>query len=219
MALIPVLLATWLAAGAAAPDDHCRVPLEGHRDTPGCFLAAEVDLADAPDPIYWHLVEFAARPQAEAESARHRYAVIVEAHGHIWLEVLGAKEPGIVTGRVRGMAGPLALPPKAHARLMAAWTPPGGSVPPHVHGGAEALYVVEGKQCIETREGGHRVAAGEMITLPGGPHVQAMPEGRRSLAVLIVSTEAPATAPVLDWTPTGYCGRWTAVVNDIDPAP
>lgn len=75
----------------------------------------------------------------------------------------------------------------------------------HSHPGPEVFYVLEGEQCVETRDGTSRVAAGEHYILNEGPHLQASRKGRRSLVLLVIPNDTPWISLGSDWSPSVSC--------------
>ncbi|MEO8011867.1 MAG: hypothetical protein ABI650_09510, partial [Dokdonella sp.] len=75
------------------------------------------------------------------------------------------------------------------------------------HPGAEAFYVIDGEQCVETPDDQKRIKPGEHYVVDGGPHLQSAPKGRRSLVLLLVPEGQPWIQIRNDWTPTGFCDR------------
>jgi hypothetical protein len=51
------------------------------------------------------------------------------------------------------------------------------------------------------------LAAGQTYIVTAGPHLQAMPHGRRNLVLILAPQGAPAIVPGGAWHPTGFCER------------
>lgn len=206
MAVLAEILAALLAlAPSNAVPGLCTAPAAEHVGEAGCYLSAELDLADAPGQVYWHLYTFKTREAAQAEAARHAHAVVVTAHGQVWLHVLGTASEPVQGGTRQTVIGPLTVPAQGYARLLESWFPPGMITRTHSHPGPEVFYVVEGEQCVETPQGGQLIGPSEHYVLDAGPHLQAAPRGRRSLVLLLTPGNAPWMQLEPDWTPTGFC--------------
>ena len=75
----------------------------------------------------------------------------------------------------------------------------------HSHPGPEAFYVVEGEQCMETPSDRRLIPAGGTYVVESGPHIQAAPNGRRNLVLILAPSGQPAVIPGGNWRPTGFC--------------
>jgi quercetin dioxygenase-like cupin family protein len=73
--------------------------------------------------------------------------------------------------------------------------------------GPEAFYVVEGEQCMETPSEKRLVQAGETYVVERGPHIQATPQGRRNLVLILAPKGRPPVTPGGEWRPTGFCDQ------------
>lgn len=208
MIALAQILATLLAATTqAAVPGLCSAPAADHVGEPGCYLSAELDIADLHGPAYWHLLTFDTPSAAQKEAAQHRHAVVVNAHGKVWLNVLGNADEKVEGGVQQAVIGPLSVPAQGHARFLESWFPPGMMTRTHSHPGTEVFYVVEGEQCVETPAGGHLIGAGEHYVLKDGPHLQAAPGGRRNLVLLLIPGTTPWMQLEPQWKPTGFCTR------------
>lgn len=175
----------------------------------GCYLTA-IDTLGVLDhgPLYWHLYEYATR--AEANAGRGSGGTVVETFGRVLLHSIAEETWRAEGGRKLATIGPLPYKPRVHytARYIEGIFRPGMLTTSHRHSGAEAWYVFEGAQCLETPEGATTVRAGESAIVRGGPamvlnHVGA--ETRRSVALVLHETTEPWITRVPDWTPRGLC--------------
>lgn len=208
MVVLAEIFAALLAVTTqAAVPGLCTAPAAEHVGEPGCYLAAELDIGDADGSVYWHLYTFKDAAAAKSEAVRHRHAVVVEVHGKVWLNLIGSADEKVDGGVKQTVIGPLAVPAQGRARFLESWFPPGMITRAHSHPGPEVFYVVEGEQCVETPQGQQRIRAGEHYLLKGGPHLQAAPQGRRSLVLLLIPGTAPWMQLEPDWKPTGLCAR------------
>lgn len=207
LVLAEILTALLAATTQAAVPGLCTAPAAEYVGEPGCYLAAELDIGDVNSTAYWHLYTFKTAAAARSEAARHRHAVVIEAHGKVWLNLLGSADEKVEGGEKQTVIGPLAVPARGHARILESWFPPGMITRTHSHPGPEVFYVVDGEQCVETPKGQQRIRAGEHYVVEAGPHLQAAPQGRRSLVLLLVSATAPWMQLEPDWKPTGLCAE------------
>ena len=206
--LASILLMTAAVAMADVPPvpGLCSAPVPENRDAPGCYKTGEIDLADAPNEIFWHVYLYPTLDDANAEAARHRWAAVAQAHSRTWLYVLGDESEPISGGTRRAVVGPLHLSAdRSTAHFSEAIFPPGMQTRVHSHPGPEAFYVVEGEQCMETPTDKRLIAAGGTYIVERGPHLQAAPKGRRNLVLIIAPRRQPAVVPGGDWEPTGFC--------------
>jgi quercetin dioxygenase-like cupin family protein len=202
--LLAVLLATQ-TAGNAVPG-QCTAHASEHVGEPGCYLSAEFDIEAPSGELYWHIYVLPTLIDARVAATHAGQAVAAEAHGQAWLHVMGDAEAGLIHGAtVRESIGPIRAPSKGRVRLLESWFPPGMKTRAHSHPGPEVFYVLEGEQCVETRDGIARVAAGEHYILDGGPHLQASPNGRRSLILLVIPDDTPWMSLESDWRPKERC--------------
>lgn len=156
-----------------APPNNPGVKCTGNsperRGEEGCTILANRPLVGSVEkPVYWHIDGFdsleAANKAAGADS------VAVEAHGRIWLMSIEAQTEDHHGGRHIETIGPLVLPPADSymMRLQSTLLKPGSTTPVHTHSGPEGIFVVDGEQCMETVETGHRIAANQSLVVRSG---------------------------------------------------
>jgi quercetin dioxygenase-like cupin family protein len=166
-------------------------------------------VAAFPDgPLFWHLRSF--ETLAEAERARAPQDVIAAAGGRAWLFSFGP-ESQERAGRLVGRVGPLPLTGAGPFQIQLWYVvmPPDTSTGSHLHPGAEAWYVLEGEQCLDTPNGPIRVRAGQ-----GALVAQNIPmrlfnpgTGTRRALFIVIHDPSVAEASMSDWTPSGACLR------------
>lgn len=208
--LISILFAATALAQADVPPvpGLCSAPVPADRNTPGCYRTGDIDLTAAPAELYWQIYQYPTEAAATAESARHRWSTVTQAHSRTWLYVLGKRSERVTTGVRRAVIGPLHVPAaQATAHFAEAVFPPGMQTRVHSHPGPEAFYVVEGVQCMETPSDRRSIPAGGTYVVEGGPHLQAAPTGRRNLVLIIAPRGEPSVIPGGDWQPSGFCRR------------
>ena len=207
MSLLFAALLAIHAAGSAVPG-QCTAPASEHVGEPGCYLSAETEIKAANGELYWHIYSFPTLIDARVASMNAGQAVAAEAHGTAWLHVMGDATPRLIPGAtLRESIGPIRAPVKGRIRLLESWFPPGMKTRAHSHPGPEVFYVLEGEQCVETRDGTALVAAGEHYILDAGPHLQASPKGRRSLVLLVMPDDVPWMSLESDWNPGASCSE------------
>jgi quercetin dioxygenase-like cupin family protein len=132
----------------------------------------------------------------------------IHSHGRNWLYVLNESGEKIDFGMHRVTIGPLELPAgrPVTIRFIESVFPPGMQTRVHAHPGVEAFYVIEGEQCMETPAERIRIPAGQSFVVPGGPHVQTSPKGRRNLAILAIPDGEPWMMLETGWKPSEFCG-------------
>ena len=213
--LSPLLLALQQSPTALPPPGpipgQCAEPAVENAGKPGCYLAAEVRIENPPAEIRWHLFRFADEASARAEAARHPASAVTFAHGQVWLHVLSpeasvtadAGEPKAVIGPMRlQTGGPLV------ARFLESTFPPGMTTRTHSHPGAEAFYVFDGVQCMETPGENRLIGPGESWHMPDRlQHVQGSRGGRRNMALVFHGEDQAWMHIEDDWVSTGFCAK------------
>ena len=206
--LIPVfiLAAALLQVDVPPVPGLCSAPLPADRETLGCYKTGELEIRDAPPELYWQIYQYRTLEAATAEAARHRWSMVAQAHSRTWLYVLSRVPEQIRGGTKRAMVGPLQAPAgPVMAHFAEAIFPPGMQTRVHSHPGPEAFYVVEGQQCMETPNEKQLIAAGGTYIVKQGPHIQAAPDGRRNLVLILSPKGEPAVISGGDWKPSGFC--------------
>lgn len=210
MLLASLLLMSAAVAEADVPPvpGLCTGPVPEDRDTPGCYKTGEVALDGTKRAIYWHIYAFSDAAAAAAEARKHRHAATTQMHAIAWLYVLGSRDETVTGGSRKAMIGPIPVGREDMvAHFAASVFPPGMRTRVHSHPGAEAFYVVDGEQCMETPSERRLVRASETYVVTDGLHLQAAPKGRRNLVLILAPRGKPAVIPGGDWKPTGFCER------------
>jgi quercetin dioxygenase-like cupin family protein len=203
-----------LAACALVPTGQ-RPPVKCGEDSPerrgeeGCTILASRPLVGSPaKPLYWHIDRFDSLEAAKKAAGSD--GVAAEAHGSAWLMTVEAQAEDHHGGRHTAWIGPLALPDadRYTMRVQSSLLLPGAATPVHTHSGPEVFYVVDGEQCLETQEVGHRLGAGQSLVLPADVihrgRVTA-PGGRRALALIVHDATRPASHDLADPPPLASC--------------
>lgn len=188
---------------------NCTAPAAENADAAGCYLLSEFQIENAPRSLFWHIVEFDTKETADKEAQLHRWARVVFAHSRIWLLYMGQRAERSSAGSLRASIGPLRVPPggAASIRFLVSDFPPGIRTRVHSHPGVEAFFVVAGEQCVETPDAHKRIGASQSYIVKGGLHMQAAPDGRRSLVALVLAPGVSWSTPTAEWTPSGFCNR------------
>jgi len=189
----------------------CNVPVAQRTSEAGCYLLATENVSAPPSEAqYWHLDEYRARDEAEAD--RGGNGTVVMSFGRIWLFTIASSSFRSSRGKRIASIGP--LPTRAGvrylARYMEAVFPPGTDSRNlvHTHPGPEAWFVVSGAQCLETPDGTTVVGAGQSNVVREGPPMSIAGVGkeiRRSLVLVLHDASQPWAMMSDDWRPKGLC--------------
>jgi quercetin dioxygenase-like cupin family protein len=133
-----------------------------------------------------------------AKKAAGPNGVAAEAHGAVWLMTVEAQIEEHHGGRHVAAIGPLTIPAtdRYSMRVLSTLLRPGSTTPAHTHPGPEVIYIVDGEQCMETPEGGHRLSAGQSYVVPAGVIHRGRVTGsgvRRALALNLYDAAHPAS--------------------------
>lgn len=196
-------------AASAPPPGACEVPARERASEIGCYLSAVEHLGVLPEgPLYWHLDRYPSRSAAQA--AKGPRGTVVESFGRILLYTIAPEGWRPEGGDRLATIGPLPHEPRTHytARYMEGAFTPGMRTTVHRHSGAEAWYLLDGAQCLETPDTITVVRAGETALVPAGPpmvlsHLGA--ETRRSVLLVLHESSQPWVSAVTSWTPKGLC--------------
>lgn len=189
----------------------CDVPVSQRTAETGCYLVATMPLGTlSSGPVYWHLYRYPTR--AEAEAAKGTNSTVVDSLGHIWVYTIAGKDWRPAAGERVAVLGPLQVSPDKlyTARYMEAVFAPGMKTSVHRHSGAEAWYVLDGAQCLETPDRIIVAKAGEGAVVPEGPPMALSGIGsdiRRSVVLVIHDSSQPWMTVTTDWAPPGRCPK------------
>jgi quercetin dioxygenase-like cupin family protein len=199
------------ASAQSAGGVSCR-PASERTGEVGCWIMARYAVGQFTQPqVFWHLDTYPTRPAAEA--AKGPRGTVVEALGKVWLLTLEDSSWRPSGGERIAEIGPLPITvgESYSAQYMETIFTPGMTSPTHAHPGPEAWYTVSGETCLETPDGKQvGRAGGQHVIVPGGSpmHLTATgTEQRRALVLILHDLTKPATAPVRDWVPKGFCNN------------
>ncbi len=80
--------------------------------------------------------------------------------------------------------------------VISAYIPPGLTSRVHLHSGVEAFYVVDGEQCLQTKERSFPTQKGDTLVVPTGVTMRLIATGtkpRRAFAVIVYDSSKPPT--------------------------
>jgi hypothetical protein len=119
----------------------------------GCSLVENKPLpVGLKEPLFWHIDRFESEPAANGVVTATSAAL--QAHGAWWLLSVEPSVNDHHGGRHVAQIPLPALPAAANYSMliMSAYIPSGLTSHVHHHSGVEAFFVVDGEQCLETRE-------------------------------------------------------------------
>jgi quercetin dioxygenase-like cupin family protein len=207
-----VLVTLGLLARILMPRFMICLPVAFRLNAPnGCWILASKELGMLPSgKVYWQIDRFTDRPSAEA--ARGLNGTVVESYGKVWLFTVVPDASAPTPGEHVATIGPLSTDPdqKYTAVYMEGTFLPGMRSIVHRHPGPEAFYNLEGEFCLETPGKQTVVGPGESVFVEGGTPMELTATGtaiRRSLVLILRSSNHMVGTPAFDWRPKGLCKR------------
>lgn len=206
--LIVLAVCTLTAAQKRAPV-KCTADSPERRGEEGCTILASRPLHDSlTRPLYWHIDRFDSLDVAKKAAGPD--GVAAEAHGSMWLMTVEAKAEEHHGGRHVAWIGPLelAVADGYSMRVQSSLLRLGSTTPAHAHPGPEVIYIVDGEQCMETPEIGHRLGAGQSLVLPAGVIHRGRVTGssvRRAFGLVLYDAARPASHDLTDPPPLIAC--------------
>ena len=191
------------------PGVKCTEDSPERRGEEGCTILANRPLVGSLEkPVYWHIDRFDSLEAAKKSAGPD--GVAVEAHGGVWLMTVEAQTEEHHGGSHVAWIGPLVLPTadRYSMRVQSSLLKPGSTTPAHTHPGPEVVYDVDGEQCTETPEGGHRLGAGQYYIVPDGVLHRGRVTGsgvRRLLAVNLYDASRPVSHDPAEPPPLAPC--------------
>jgi quercetin dioxygenase-like cupin family protein len=202
-------MAYMLAPVAQRPSVKCTENSPERRGEEGCTILVSRPLhGSVTKPLYWHIDRFDSLDVANKAAGSD--GVAVEAHGSVWLLTVEAQTEEHHGGRHVASIGPLELPAAERytMRVQSSLLMPGATTPVHTHSGPEVFYIVDGEQCLETQEVGHRISAVQTLIVPAGTIHRGRvtgSHGRRALALILHDAARPASHDLTDPPPLTPC--------------
>jgi quercetin dioxygenase-like cupin family protein len=182
---------------------ECVTPVTQRQGEMGCYLLAETKIGHLPaNGSYWHIFEYAAPKEAEANKGSTD--TIVRSFGRTWLFRISAKRRELAKGGLFvASVGPLPLPsvPTYTARYMETVSMPGMRTAVHRHSGPEAWYLLSGVQCAATDHGSIKAVAGHGALTPANRVMQMVTIGtvkRQALVLVLHDSRVPWTTRMRD---------------------
>jgi len=198
-----MLFAGQSGASAVGVPGECVTPVTQRQGEMGCYLLAETKIGPlAANGSYWHIFEYAAPKEAEANKGSSD--TIVRSFGRTWLFRISAKRREVAKGGLFvASVGPLPLPsaPTYTARYMETVSMPGMRTAVHRHSGPEAWYLLSGVQCAATDHGSIKAVAGHGALTPANRVMQMVTIGtvkRQALVLVLHDSRVPWTTMMRD---------------------
>jgi quercetin dioxygenase-like cupin family protein len=186
-----------LTAEVERPPVKCTEDSPERRGQEGCTILANRPLVGSlAKSVYWHLDRFDSLEAAKKAVGPN--GVAAEAHGFVWLMTVEAQIEDHHGGRHVAAIGPLTMPAteRCSMRMQSSLLRPGSTTPAHTHPGPEAIYIVDGEQCLETPEIGERLSASQFYVVPAGVIHRGRVTGsgvRRALGLNLYDAAHPAS--------------------------
>jgi quercetin dioxygenase-like cupin family protein len=206
--MLAVLAASTCAMNAQAGLVSCK-PLSERTGEAGCWIILSSPLGLLPqEPVFWSLDLYPNHTAAVA--AQGPRSTVVEALGKTWLFTIGPKFDPPPNGKRVTQIGPLPIKngESYTAQYMEAILSPGSVARTHRHSGPEAFYTESGESCLETPEGKTIGKNGVDVIVPEGQPMSLTASGtetRRSIVLVLHSSDRPPTIVADDWKPKGLC--------------
>ena len=191
------------------PGVKCAEDSPERRGEEGCTILANRPLAGSlSNPVYWHIDRFDSLEAAKKGGGPD--GVAAEAHGDVWLMTVETQTEEHHGGRHIAAIGPLAMTATGRysMRVQSSLLMPGSTTPAHTHSGPEVVYVVDGEQCMETQETGHRLGPGQSLVLPAGVTHRGRVMGaiaRRAFGLVLYDAARPASHDLKEPPPLIPC--------------
>ena len=147
----------------------------------GCSIVETKLLpAELKEPVFWHIDRFDNGELARA--AVGPTSIAFEAHGAWWLMSVSVESKDHHGGEhvAEVKLSPLSPPRRYSMRVLSAYIPAGMTSRVHVHSGAEAIYTVDGEQCVETEKRAIKIERGPERSASDGCHDATRGCGRKA---------------------------------------
>ena len=193
-------LAPHLLIAQLAP--RCTENSPERRGGVGCSVVEIKELpVDLNRPLFWHIDRFDSL--GHARSAVGPVSIALDAAGTSWLLTFESDTSQHHGGDHVAHIGPLQLGSAANytVQVLAAAFTPGMYTAVHHHSGVEAIYVIEGRACLETDARAFSLRKGETLTIAAGTLHRAVALGssiRYVLGVIVHDAAKPPTMVMED---------------------
>ncbi len=161
----------------------------------GCSIVETKALpSSTKDPVFWHIDRFSDGTRAKAGVSDN--SIFFEAHGSWWLMSVGPESNDHHGGVHVAQVSLSPLPPASSysMRIISAYIPSGMTSRVHLHSGVEAFYLVEGEQCLQTRDKAYKMRPGDTLMIPTGVTMRLVGTGtkpHRGFAVVVYDSSKP----------------------------
>ncbi|HEY0745813.1 MAG TPA: cupin domain-containing protein [Steroidobacteraceae bacterium] len=202
LSVLFLLICAFQVNAARAELMRCTPDSPERQGLPGCSTLEDRPVPDlGQGPLFWHLDEFDSLEAAQRNTGPTSTAL--SAHGKYWLATVGPKSTNHHGGRHRADIGPLPVEGTGPRKMMimSAYFLPEQITTIHVHSGPEAVFVVEGEQCMRLKHSAVRTKSGDYVIVPAGEVMQLSATGsgaRRALVLVLHEADKPGTALVDD---------------------
>ena len=205
--ILMILALCAIAPAGQRPPVKCTENSPERRGEEGCtVLANRPLLGSLPKTVHWHIDRFDSLEAAKKAAGPN--GVAAEAHGSFWLMTVEAKTEDHHGGHHVTWIGPLVPATDSSMRVQSSLLMPGARTPPHTHPGPEVIYIVDGEQCMETPDVGHRLGRGQSYVVPGDVVHRGRPIGskaRRALALNLYDAAHPVSHDLGDAPALAAC--------------
>lgn len=148
------------------------------------------------EPVFWHIDRF--ESEAPARAAISPTSIAFQAHGAWWLMSVEGESKDHHEGEhvAEIKLSPLAPAPRYSMRVLSAYIPAGMTSRVHYHSGVEAIYTVDGDECLETEKQAFKIPKGEFVVVPTGVTMRLIATGnkpRRAFGIIVYDSSKPST--------------------------
>jgi quercetin dioxygenase-like cupin family protein len=149
---------------------------------------------DLKEPVFWHIHRFENGDLARRAMGPNSMAF--EAHRAWWLMSVEGESNDHHRGQHVApiKLSPLPIAPSYSMRVLPADIPSGMTSRVHFHSGVEAIYAVDGEQCVETKDRATKIEKGQSAVLPTGVTMRLVAVGlepRRGFGVIVYDSSKP----------------------------
>jgi quercetin dioxygenase-like cupin family protein len=195
LALLAVMLAS--RSMRAQEEPLCVENSPERRGEIGCsVIETKLLPPDLKEPVFWHIDRFENGDLARRAIGPNSMAF--EAHGAWWLMSVEGESNDHHGGQhvAQIKLSPLPIAPSYSMRVLSAYIPSGMTSRVHFHSGVEAIYTVDGEQCVETKDRAIKIEKGQSAVLPTGVTMRLVAVGgqpRRGFGVIVYDSSKPPT--------------------------
>jgi len=197
MAMVLLSLTFFKSHGWAQEEPLCVENSPERRGEIGCsIIETKLLPADLKEPVFWHIDRF--QKEEAARAAVGPTSIAFEAHGAWWLMSVKGESNDHHGGEhvAEGKLSPLPTGARYSMRVLSAYIPAGMTSRVHFHSGVEAIYTVDGEQCVETEERAIKIEKGQAAVLPTGVTMRLVATGekpRRGFGIIVYDSSKPPT--------------------------